>query len=82
MLVAETISIFTISLGVKGVVAGRDASFKNSEDVVGFLDLIKGRPQNKGLAIRNPLSIENRTKGGGGESPDHFLLVRNRKKRR
>lgn len=41
MLVAETISIFTISLSVKGVVARRDASIKNSEDVGRVLNLIE-----------------------------------------
>ena len=41
VLVAETIGIFTISLSVKGVVARRDASFKNSEDVGRVLDLLE-----------------------------------------
>ncbi len=44
MLVAKTIGIFTINLSVKGVVARRDASFKDIEDVGGVLDLL-GAPR-------------------------------------
>lgn len=40
MLVAKTIGIFTINLSIKGVVARRDASFKDIEDVGGVLDLL------------------------------------------
>lgn len=44
VLVAKTIGIFTINLSVKGVVARRDASFKDIDDVGGVLDLL-GTPR-------------------------------------